>query len=88
MYINHDLVRTLTHFMARSTLVAHAFEWGKLLGHNLQIMGIWTEEFKILKKIWTPGVGLPTHRGNIHVDKYMFKHHFLQNPLANKSKIL
>ena len=26
-YINHDPVMTLTKFMARSTWVAHAFEW-------------------------------------------------------------
>ena len=30
-YINHDPVMTLTQFMARSTWVAYAFEWGKLL---------------------------------------------------------
>ena len=29
--INHDPGMTLTYFMARSTWVAHAFEWGKLL---------------------------------------------------------
>ena len=29
VYINHDPVMTLTQFMARSTCVAHAFEWGK-----------------------------------------------------------
>ena len=29
VYINHDPVMTLTQFMARSTWVAHAFEWGK-----------------------------------------------------------
>ena len=28
--INHDPGMTLTYFMARSTKVAHAFEWGKL----------------------------------------------------------
>ena len=30
IYINHDPVMTLTKFMARSTWVAYAFEWGKL----------------------------------------------------------
>ena len=29
MYINHDPVMALTQFMARSTWVAYAFEWGK-----------------------------------------------------------
>ena len=31
VYINHDPVRTLTQFMARSIWVGHAFKWGKLL---------------------------------------------------------
>ena len=30
VYINHDPVMTLTQFMAMSTWVAYAFEWGKL----------------------------------------------------------
>ena len=29
--INHDPGMTLTYFMARSTKVTYAFEWGKLL---------------------------------------------------------
>ena len=29
VYINHDPVMTLTQFMARSTWVAHSFEWEK-----------------------------------------------------------
>ena len=29
--INHDPGMTVTYFTARSTKVAHAFEWGKLL---------------------------------------------------------
>ena len=36
VYINHDPVMTLTQFMARSTWVAHAFEWGKLLKRHLK----------------------------------------------------
>ena len=31
VYINNNAVMTLTQFMARSTWVAHAFEWEKLL---------------------------------------------------------
>ena len=31
VYINHDPVMTLTKFMARSTWVAHAFEWEKIV---------------------------------------------------------
>ena len=36
VYINHDPVMTLTQFMERSTLVAHAFEWEKLLKCHLK----------------------------------------------------
>ena len=36
VYINHDPVMTLTYFMARSTKVANAFEWGKLLKCHLK----------------------------------------------------
>ena len=41
VYINCDPSMTLTYFMARSTWVAHAFEWGKIVkmsfeGRNLQ----------------------------------------------------
>ena len=32
--INHDLGMTLTYFMARPTLVVHAFEWGKIVKCN------------------------------------------------------
>ena len=50
VYINHDPVMTLTKFMARSTWVAHAFEWEKQLKCHLkgkasksQEIGKWTE---------------------------------------------
>ena len=36
VYINHDPVMTLTKFMARSTWVAHAFEWENLLKCHLK----------------------------------------------------
>ena len=36
IYINRDPVMTLTKFMARSTWVAYAFEWGKLLKCHLK----------------------------------------------------
>ena len=36
VYINHDPVMTLTKFMARTTRVASAFEWGKLLKCHLK----------------------------------------------------
>ena len=36
VYINHDPVMTLTQFIARSTWVAHAFEWEKLLKCHLK----------------------------------------------------
>ena len=34
--INYDLWMTLTYFTVRSTWVAHAFEWGKLLKCHLK----------------------------------------------------
>ena len=34
--INHDPGMTLTYFTARSTLVAYAYEWGKLLKWDLK----------------------------------------------------
>ena len=50
VYINHDPVMTLAKFMARSTWVAYAFEWEKLLKCHLkgkasksQKIGKWTE---------------------------------------------
>ena len=36
VYINHDPVMILTQFLARSTWVAHAFEWGKMLKCHLK----------------------------------------------------
>ena len=36
VYVNHDPVMTLTQFIARSTWVAYAFEWGKLLKCHLK----------------------------------------------------
>ena len=71
VYINHDPLMTLTKFMARSTWVAHAFEWGKLLKCHLKGKSCrkWANGLKVgnSEKIWTPGVGLPPSRGNIHV---------------------
>ena len=43
VYINHDLVMTLTKFMARSAWVAYAFELGKLLKCHLKGKASWTE---------------------------------------------
>ena len=36
VFINYDLWMTLTYFTARSTYVANAFEWGKLLKCHLK----------------------------------------------------
>ena len=36
VYINNDPGMTLTYFSTRSTYVAHAFEWGKLLKCHLK----------------------------------------------------
>ena len=48
VYINHDPVMTLTKFIARSTWVAYAFEWGKTVkmsfeGKSQQEIGKLTE---------------------------------------------
>ena len=36
MCINHDTGMTMTYFTARSTKIAHAFEWRKLLKCHLK----------------------------------------------------
>ena len=36
VFINHDPWMTLIYFTERSTKVAHAFEWGKLLKCHLK----------------------------------------------------
>ena len=63
MLINHDLWMTLTYFMTRSTWVAHAFEWGKLLKYHLKgkvaKMGKWVNRLYLT---------LSTARGNINVN--------------------
>ena len=35
VYINHDPMMTLTYFTARSTSVANAFEWEKMVKYYL-----------------------------------------------------
>ena len=71
VFINYDLWMTLTYFTARSTQVAHAFEWGKLLKYHLKgkTCRKWANGLKVgnSEKNRTPGVGLPPPRGNIHV---------------------
>ena len=71
VYINRDPWVTLTYFTARSTLVAHAFEWGKLLKCHLKgktcsklANGL---KFYVFKKKLTPGVSLTRPWGYIHV---------------------
>ena len=75
VYINPDPWMTLTYFMARSTKVAHAFEWGKLLKCHLKgktcsklANGL---QFYVFKKKLTPGVALPGPWGYIHVYYYL-----------------
>ena len=71
VYINCDPWMTLTYFTARSTYVAHAFEWGKLLKCHLKgktcsklANGL---KFYVFKKKLTPGVALTRPWGYIHV---------------------
>ena len=70
VYINRDPLMTLTYFTARSTKVAHAFEWGKLLKCHLNgktcsklANGL---QFYVFKKKLTPGVALTKPWGYIH----------------------
>ena len=69
--INHDPWMTLTYFTARSTYVAHACKWGKLLQCHLKCKtcsklanGL---NLYDLKKKLTPEVALTLPRGYIHV---------------------
>ena len=71
VFVNHDTWMTLTYFLARSTYVAHAFEWGKLLKYHLKgrtcnvlANGL---NFYDLKKKLTPGFALSLPWGYIHV---------------------
>ena len=71
VYINRDPWMTMTYFMARSTSVAHVFEWGKLLKCHLKgktcgrlANGL---NFYVFKKKLTPGVALTRPWGYIHV---------------------
>ena len=73
VYINHDPVMTLTKFMARSSWVAHAFEWEKLLKCHLkgkasksQEIGKWTEYWLFWKK--------KTAQGLLGLNTIIFKH--------------
>ena len=53
--INHDPGMTLTHFTARSTFVANAFEWEnskmELNRGNLLVVCKWTENLCLWKNI-------------------------------------
>ena len=70
VFINYDLWMTLTYFMARSTWVAHAFEWEKLLKCHLKGKACrkWANGLKVSnsEKNWTLGVVCP-HPGAIYM---------------------
>ena len=71
VYINHDPGMTLTFFMARSTYVAHTFEWGNLLQCHLKgkTCSKLAKRLNLydLKKKLTPEVALTLPWGYIHV---------------------
>ena len=73
VFINYNLWMTLTFRMARSTWVALALEWGKLLKCHLKGKPCrkWASGLKLCdsekEKKWIPGVGMPPPQGNIHV---------------------
>ena len=79
---------TLTYFKAKSTLVAHAFEWGKLSKCHLKgkILCKWANELKVYeadkKKESDPGAGLPPPRGNIHVYYHTIQRYSSLKPLG------
>ena len=69
--INHDPGMTLTFFMARSTKVAHTFEWGKLLqchlkGKTCRKLANRLNLYDLKKKL-TPEFALTLPWGYIHV---------------------
>ena len=65
VYINHDPLMTLIQFMARSTWVAHAFEWGKLFmtlkGKNSRKLANGQNIDYSEKKKIAQGLHLPLH---------------------------
>ena len=69
MFVSYDPGMTLTYFTARSTWVAYAFEWGKLLKCHLKTCKKWANGLNIndSENIWTPGVSLSPPWGNILV---------------------
>ena len=81
-YINHDPGMTLTFFTARSTWVAHAFEWEKnrkisFNGKNLA----WNEQmdrrFMFMKIFWAQGFVCPRPGAIYMYVTKIFKHHLL-----------
>ena len=77
VYINHDPGMTLTYFTARSTKVANAFEWKKLVKCNCMGETCWEyanrQKIYVYETILTSGVCLPLPYGYIHV----YDHNFL-----------
>ena len=71
VYLYHDPGMTLTCLMARSAKGPHAFEWGILSNYHLMGKSLWkwANGLKIYdsENKCTPGAGLPSPRGNIHV---------------------
>ena len=68
---------TLTFFTARSTLVAHTFEWGKLLqchskGKTCSKLANGLNLYDLKKKL-TPEVALTLPLGYIHVNYHLVK---------------
>ena len=70
MYINYDPGMTFNYFTARSTEVAHAFEWGNFLKCHLKGKTCSKlangPNFHDLKKTLAPGVILTMSCGYIH----------------------
>ena len=77
--INHDPGLTLTYFTARSTWVAHAFEWGKnrkmsFNGRKLTRNEQMDRSFMLMKIFWAQGVFCPCPRPIYMYMTIIFKH--------------
>ena len=81
VYMNHDPGMTMTYFMARSTWVAHAFEWGKnrkmsFNGRKLARNEQMDRRFMLMKIFLAQGVVCPCP-GAIYMYMTKIVKHFL-----------
>ena len=74
VYIDHNPGMTLTYFKARSTEVADAFEWGKLLIYDLRdkMCRLYAnrQNIYVYEKMLSLGGCLPLPQGFIFIDDH------------------